>query len=606
MRLTTVILLSALAGIAGASGDAATTPLAIDNPQSAIVDETDAIAIPRMLSYQGKLTDTLGASVPNGSYSLSFRLYTVPSGGSHFWGETQSVTTTDGLFSVLLGAVTPIAYVPDAGNCYLEMQVGGGAALAPRTRIVSAAYAYKADTANYALAGAGGGGDNAWVRGSPDSVLFTVHQLGVAKGGAGNAVYATTFASTHVNLGVACTTGTSGQNYAYSTVGGGWRNVAANSYAAVGGGVMNRATGEYAAVGGGTGNSALGSSAVVGGGYRNSASGSYSTVGGGQLDTAYGHASAVLSGWNNNAGNFAYDTGTVIAGGRNNRASGRYTTIGGGFDNSCGENSTVAGGISNSASVYGVVSGGLENIALGLGSTVGGGRYNRAGGIYSVIPAGYGDTASASYSFATNNLSVVATGHDNSAAFNGQRTTASNQTRVGVLSKASGTFTIDHPLDPQGMIFNHYFIEGPEMRNIYDGEVVLDGSGRTVVVLPDYFAVLNRNPRVQLTGVGTPDVYVAEKVSGNLFTVGGPPGTEVYWQVTGERKDVSAEVTRRMMPVEQPKSGELAGRMLDDDFLSGCMDQLVWEGKASGIDFRTAAGRQKYERSRQMLGELGR
>jgi hypothetical protein len=110
---------------------------------------------------------------------------------------------------------------------------------------------------------------------------------------------------------------------------------------------------------------------------------------------------------------------------------------------------------------------------------------------------------------------------------------------------------------------------------------------------------------VQLTGVGSSDVYVAEKTSGNRFTIGGRPGTEVYWQVTGERKDVSAEITRRLMPVEQPKTGVLAGTMLDDDFLRGAMDQLVREGKAQGIDFRTAAGRQRYERMKQHLREAG-
>ena len=50
-----------------------------------------------------------------------------------------------------------------------------------------------------------------------------------------------------------------------------------------------------------------------------------------------------------------------------------------------------------------------------------------------------------------------------------------------------------------------------------------------------------------------------------------------------------------MMPVEQPKTGELAGVMLDDDFLAGCMEQLEREGKAHGIHFRTADGRRRYE-----------
>jgi len=253
-----------------------------------------------------------------------------------------------------------------------------------------------------------------------------------------------------------------------------------------------------------------------------------------------------------------------------------------------------------------VIAGGWLNSATLELATVGGGYANRAANYYATVPGGWRDTAAGQMSFATNGNSIVPASYDNAAAFNGQTVTASNQTRVGVLSKASGTFTIDHPLDPQGKILNHYFIEGPEMRNLYDGEAVLEATGRVVVMLPDYFDALNRGSRIQLTGVGSSDVYVAQEEANNQFVIGGRPGTKVYWQVTGERKDVSAEATRRMMPVEQPKTGPLAGRMLDDDFLVGCMDQLVREGKAQGIDFRTAGGRQSYEKMKQHLREAGR
>jgi hypothetical protein len=95
-----------------------------------------------MLSYQGKLTDTLGVPVADTTYSVNFRLYSVASGGSPFWNETQTVRTRTGLFSTLLGAVTPIGSVPDAGVTYLGIAVAGGAELTPRLRIASAAYAY--------------------------------------------------------------------------------------------------------------------------------------------------------------------------------------------------------------------------------------------------------------------------------------------------------------------------------------------------------------------------------------------------------------------------------------------------------------------------------
>ena len=642
---------------AWAAGDAAVAPLrgVKAAPLSReVASSIDAITIPQMLSYQGRLTDPLGEPVEDTTYSVEFRLYTAPSGGSPFWSEPQSVKTRGGLFSTLLGSVTPIGSVPDAGTAYLGVSISGGAELSPRLRIVSAAYAYKADTANYALAGAGGGADNAWVRGTPDSVLYTIRNIGIARGGAANMLHGAS-RYTHVNLGAACTTGVAGQDQASATVGGGYGNAASQQAATVSGGLSNTASGASAsvgggsnntanateatvaggdgntasgylsAVGGGQGNDATHQAATVGGGLSNTASGlcaavggglnnaaetTHTTVGGGSGNAATGYAASVGGGQNNTAsgfcaavgggsGNAADTTYAGVTGGYANNASGYAAAVGGGFANDAtGDHSTVAGGSANAAdTTYATVGGGSSNNATGYSATVGGGWSNYASGTYSCVPGGRYDTASATYSFAVNGNSDAL--HSSSAAFNGQATTSANQTRVGVLSKASGSFSIDHPLDPHGKILNHYFIEGPEMLNIYRGSATLDASGRAEVSLPDYFDALNRNPMVQLTGVGTHDVHVAEDVTGSRFTIGGQPGAKVYWQVTGERTDVSAEATRRMMPVEQPKNGALAGRMLDDDFLVGCMDQLLREGRSAGIDFRTAAGRQRYEKMRQ-------
>jgi len=571
-----------------------------------------------MLSYQGKLTDTGGNPVRDSTYNVAFRLYTVASGGTAFWSETQSVQTKSGLFTVLLGVVTPIGYVPDAGEAYLGMAVGGGAELTPRLRLVSSAYAYKADTANYALA-APGGGDNAWVRGTPDSVLFTIRQLGIARGGAGNALWGNQ-ASTHVNFGLSCTTGTSGENQQFSTVGGGFCNTASKGEATVGGGHGNIASSIDATVGGGFGNAASGYTATVAGGLQNSATGLYATVaggflnaasgqcamtGGGQYDTTQAIYGGILSGYSNTAGDMEADTAATVTGGYDNAATGKFAAVGGGRGNGAtGDYATVAGGMGNAAgNILATVAGGSHNSATGSDAAVGGGLDNCASGSHSSVPGGYADTAAGIYSFATNDNSVVPSSYSHSAAFNGQTATAASQLRCGTLSKAGGSFTIDHPLDPDGRILNHYFVESPQMPNLYYGSVVVGADGRAEVKLPDYFSALNRNPMVQLTGVGASDVYLAEDVSGNRFVIGGKPGTKVYWTALGERRDVSAEIIRRMMPVEQPKTGELAGRMLDDEFLSGCMDQLVRVGKAEGIDFRTAAGRARYEQMRSVAGE---
>jgi len=295
-----------------------------------------------------------------------------------------------------------------------------------------------------------------------------------------------------------------------------------------------------------------------------------------------------------------------------------YSTVGGGTQNSAGLAATVAGGYINSASgSYSAVGGGRENLAQNDYSTIGGGHGNTASDDYSFIGGGYYniasnlfatvaggsyDTSAASYSFTVGNNSSVLAAHTGSAAFNGQTSTASGQTRVGVLSKVSGTFTIDHPLDPENKILNHYFVESPEMVLIYRGSAVIGDNGKAVVHLPDYFNALNENPMIQLTGIGSAEVvYVAEKVKGNTFTIGGKPKTEVYWTVTGARKDPSAEITKIIMPVEQVKEGGLVGRSLDDEFLVSTMAQLERMGKSGAFKFRHASEQKRYEEMKTLL-----
>jgi hypothetical protein len=176
-----------------------------------------------------------------------------------------------------------------------------------------------------------GASDNTWVRrGSPnDSILWTVRNLGIARGGAGDTLIGNR-RNTHVNLGTASATGAAGQNYAYSTVGGGYNNAA---------------SGDSSVVAGGSSNTASGLNATVAGGYGNPASGDYATVGGG---------------YNNQAA----DEGATVAGGESNGASGFSATVGGGEQNAAtGDHATVPGGYANTAA-------GDASFAVGDGSEV--------------------------------------------------------------------------------------------------------------------------------------------------------------------------------------------------------------------------------------------
>jgi hypothetical protein len=123
----------------------------------------------------------------------------------------------------------------------------------------------------------------------------------------------------------------------------------------------------------------------------------------------------------------------------------------------------------------------------------------------------------------------------------------------GSLSKAGGSFKIDHPLDPANKYLYHSFVESPDMKNIYDGVSTLDGNGEAVITLPEWFETLNSDFRYQLTCIGGfAPVYVAEEIGNNRFKIaGGKEGLKVSWQVTGIRQDAWANAHR--IPVEKEK-----------------------------------------------------
>ena len=125
----------------------------------------------------------------------------------------------------------------------------------------------------------------------------------------------------------------------------------------------------------------------------------------------------------------------------------------------------------------------------------------------------------------------------------------------GNLTKSSGSFKIDHPLDPANRYLSHSFVESPDMMNVYDGNVALGPDGKATVTMPEWFEALNRDFRYQLTPIGAPapDLYVAKEIAENRFEIaGGPPGLRVSWMVTGVRQDAWANANR--VRVEQEKS----------------------------------------------------
>lgn len=133
---------------------------------------------------------------------------------------------------------------------------------------------------------------------------------------------------------------------------------------------------------------------------------------------------------------------------------------------------------------------------------------------------------------------------------------------LGTLKKTSGTFRIDHPLDPANKFLDHSFVESPDMMNIYNGTIVTDSKGYATVKLPNYFMALNMDFRYQLTAIGEfSQVIVKEKIKDNTFIIQSEkPNIEISWQVTGVRNDPYAAKHRIKDEVE--KTGFQKGKYL--------------------------------------------
>ncbi len=96
--------------------------------------------IPRTLSYQGVLSDSLGSPKPDGAYSFTFQLYQTSTGGNDIWSEQKTLTVKHGLFSTALGDQVPFDTVAFDKPYWLGVTVGTDQELSPRISLTSVAY----------------------------------------------------------------------------------------------------------------------------------------------------------------------------------------------------------------------------------------------------------------------------------------------------------------------------------------------------------------------------------------------------------------------------------------------------------------------------------
>jgi hypothetical protein len=132
-----------------------------------------AQTIPYKINFQGRLTDSSGNIMADGTYNMKLRLWTAASSGSNVWTETRGdtggantnrVQVTNGLFSIQLGDITALTtslFSNGTYPLYLEVELPTPAtatcttagcasytegAMTPRSALGSSAYAFNADT----------------------------------------------------------------------------------------------------------------------------------------------------------------------------------------------------------------------------------------------------------------------------------------------------------------------------------------------------------------------------------------------------------------------------------------------------------------------------
>ena len=126
-------------------------------------------------------------------------------------------------------------------------------------------------------------------------------------------------------------------------------------------------------------------------------------------------------------------------------------------------------------------------------------------------------------------------------------TTSGNFNVVGALSKGSGSFKIDHPLEAKKDTHHlvHSFIEGPQADLIYRGVVdLVDGTATINIdtisgMTEGTYVLLNTNTSC-FTSNETDWDAVKGSVSGNILTINCQNSSStatVSWLVIGERHD---------------------------------------------------------------------
>ncbi len=566
-------------------------------------------ATPLLLSYQGRLTDDAGLAL-NGSHQLAFALYDSDSGGAMVWSELHpAVTVTDGLFSVVLGSINPLAPGYFVGpNRYLAISVDGGPELAPRQQMLSSAYAFHSFDSDL-LEGESASHYHSWTNLTNMPAGFADGTDNVGTGditevvaGDGLEGGATTGSAT---LGIA-DAGVTSTHLLDGTI----TNVDINAAAGI---AVGKISGTAMNL---TSSQIVSASKTFEGGLHIGDSTLYGNnsgivIGSDAFSPSSTYLLQIIRNYSTTGSRYGiyadldnFSTGTVY--GIRSRASGATA----GAANAGTAYGFYGVGISDGGSRYGAyVHGRARTVGLATGSSYG--LYAEASygvGAYGAelhttdAISGFGVFAEVSGN--STGTGVYTSVHDNSAsassigttnyvlnnggnAYGISGTTGSNVgTGYAVYGHSysnatnwSGYFTgdvyvggnvympakitrIDHPTDPENQSLQLAGIDSPEMLVTISGNAETDAAGQAEVAVPTYFTAITSDHRYQLTVIGQfAQAIVSAELAGDRFQIKtDQPNVKVSWAVTGVRTDKFA--TANPLIPELAKPAEQRGRYL--------------------------------------------
>ena len=438
----------------------------------ALVPQSAAAQIPRLISYQGIATD---AFLDTGTHRVRVNLYTTETGGTPIYQQQTDEIFVNGLFATHIG---PIPESIDFSTPYwIGIAFDETAEVEPRIRLSTSPYAFRAERTDLAavatraldadradeagrsdsaivapssppdatgfvrssngrlgdlqIVGAGGtnvqvdgsvitistqisggGPDDAWLLGGNDATAPGIDYLGTSDDKA---------FEIHVDHDGARLADTEGRGRVlrFEPTGG-----SPNILGGFHGNTILGNTGGVTLSGGGETlelQTVAGDFGTIGGGRGNRVADNDGTVAGGRKNDVDGVAGVIGGGQSNRiAGDHATIAGGLsnvgsgsrssIGGGAENRTNSIATTIGGGEKNAAtGVGGTISGGVLNRVfGNYGTVGGGEGNATAKEFSTVAGGRFNFAAVLGSTVGGGVSDSATGSYATVSGGLANVA------------------------------------------------------------------------------------------------------------------------------------------------------------------------------------------------------